>query len=323
MRAWQVRDWCEPEEMVLAEVPEPQPGPGQVAIRVAAAGLNFLDTLMIRGRYQVRPPLPFTPGVEVAGTVVAAGPGAALAPGEPVAAMLDWGGFAETAVAHERSAVRLPDGADPIEGVAIPIVYPTAHVALGLRARVERGECVLVHAGAGGVGLAAIQIAKAWGCRVIATAGSAEKLAVCRDNGADLALDYGDAGWVEAVKDFTSGRGADVVIDPVGGGVTDLSLKCIAWNGRLVVVGFAGGAIPAVAANRLLLKNVGVIGVNWGGYATRQPEVMRTTLNDVVAMWRRGVIRPVVSARYPLADAPRALADLAGRRTRGKVALVP
>jgi NADPH:quinone reductase len=324
MKAWQVREWGPPEAMTLAELPRPTPGPGEILVRVEAAALNFLDTLIIHGRYQVRPPLPFTPGVEIAGEVVEAGAGADIRPGERVCAQIDLGGFAEYALAEAVCALRLPEGTDAAAAVALPVAYGTAHSALGDRARGRAGETVLVHAGAGGVGLASIQIARAWGCRVLATAGGEEKVAICREHGAEQAFDY-DAkeDWLTQVRTATEGRGVDVVIDPVGGAVTERSLRCLAWGARLVIVGFAGGGIASIPANRLLLKNAAAMGVYWGEYKRQQPETMRAVLDDLGAMLARGAIKPVIGRRYPLSEAPRALRDLAERRTVGKAVLIP
>ncbi len=322
MKAWLVKQWCGPEGLEWAETPTPEPKEGQVLIRVAAAALNFLDTLMIQGRYQVKPPLPFTPGVEISGTVERAGAGTDFRPGERVCALLDWGGFAECALAQAGDLIRLPDGVDLVGGAVMPVVYPTAYRALKQRAQLRAGEWVLVHAGAGGVGLAAIQLAKAWGAKVIATAGSAKKVAVCREQGADWALDYSDAGWVEEVKTLTEGRGVNVIVDPVGGDVTDLSMKCLAWEGRIVIVGFASGRIPQIPANRLLLKCAAAMGVSTGDTRAKQQEITRGIFQDLFAMLQKGQIRPLVSRRYPMTEAPQALKDLASRETVGKVVLV-
>lgn len=309
--------------MEFADIPIPEPGRGQVLVRVESAALNFLDTLMIQGRYQVKPPFPFTPGVEVAGTIVYAGAGSRFRLGERVLGNIGHGGFAEYALVDDIKVVPIPDSMTAVEGSAFPTVFPTSYSALRHSAGMRAGEVVLVHAGAGGVGLAAIQLAKAWGGRVIATAGGPEKTVICREHGADLAIDYLSEPWVERVKEFTEGRGADIIYDPVGGEVTDLSLKCLAWGGRLLIVGFAGGRIPAIPANRLLLKSASAIGVLWGERRNRDPELAKAVFADLFAMYERGEIRPVVCREYPLADAPRALIDLSGRNTYGKAVLIP
>ena len=323
MMAWLVRDWGQPEAMDFADIPLPQPGAGQFLLKIEAAALNFMDTLMIQGLYQVKPTLPFTPGVEVAGTVESSGPGSRFQSGDRVCAMVAIGGYAEYVVVADADALLLPSTMSTLEGAVFPVVYPTAHLALRDGARMKAGEIVLVHAGAGGVGLASIQVAKAWGGRVIATAGGADKAQVCRDHGADLAIDYEAGSWVEQVKQFTGGRGADIVVDMVGGEVTEQSMKVLAWRGRLLIVGFAGGRIPALQANRLLLKSASAIGVFWGGLRGKEPEFAQSVLSDLLGMYRNGEIKPVVSKTYPLRDAPRALSDLATRKTYGKVALLP
>lgn len=324
MKAWIVKEWCEPEQMQFAELPTPEPGAGEVRVKVGAAALNFLDTLMVRGRYQVKPAFPFTPGVEVAGIVEAVGPGSRFKPGMRVCGNLSHGGYATHAILIDRTVAPIPDTLDFAEAAALPIVYPTAHLCLRDAGRMQPGETVLVHAGAGGVGLAAIQLARAWGAgRIIATAGSAEKLAVCREHGADEAYDYGSDAWVDQVKQSTAGKGADIIIDMVGGAIAESSLRVLAWRGRLIVVGFAGGIIPNLAANRLLLKSASAIGVFWGETAKREPDLVRAVFDDLFGLLAAGKIRPVVSHRYPLPEAPRAMADLANRKTHGKVVLIP
>lgn len=323
MKAWVVQNWCKPEEMEFADIPVPEVGRGQVLLRVESAALNFLDTLMIQGLYQVKPPLPFTPGVEVAGTIVDVGADSRFSVGDRVLGNISNGGFAEYALVDEIKVVPMPDSMSSAEGSAFPTVYPTSYSALRHSANMRPGEIVLVHAGAGGVGLAAIQLAKAWGGRVIATAGGPEKTSICREHGADLAIDYLVEPWVEKVREFTAGHGADIIYDSVGGDITDQSLKCLAWCGRLLIVGFAGGRIPTIPANRLLLKSASAIGVLWGERRNRDPELAKATFADLFSMYDRGEIKPVVCREYPLADAPSALRDLANRRTYGKVVLIP
>jgi len=324
MKAWVVSQWCEPEQMSFEELPTPEPGSGQVRVKVEAAALNFLDTLMIGGRYQVKPPFPFTPGVEVAGTIEAVGPDSRLKPGMRVCGNVGVGGYASHALLRDSAAAPIPDNLDFAEGSALPIVYPTAHACLRGAGRMQAGETVLVHAGAGGVGLAAIQLAKVWGAgKILATAGSAEKLAVCKAHGADAAFDYGSDAWVDQVKEATGGQGADIIIDMVGGRIAEGSLRVLAWRGRLIVVGFAGGTIPNLAANRLLLKSASAIGVFWGETAKREPQIVKAVFEDLFGLLAQGRIKPVISHRYKLSDAPRAMRDLANRQTHGKVVLVP
>ena len=319
MRAWQVNQWCEPEGMVLGEVPEPVPGPGEVRIRNKAAALNFFDILQIQGKYQVKPPFPFTPGAEVSGVVDAVGEGVTgFQPGDEVMALPEGGGFAECTVVPQGKVFRILAGMPFAEAAAFPVVYHTSWFALHNRARLVAGEWLLVHAGASGVGMSAIQLGKALGSNVLATAGSPEKLEFARRQGADHVFDYRSPTWVEAVKDLTGGRGADVIYDPVGGDVFDLSTKCIASGGRLLVIGFAGGRIPSIATNRILLRNMSVVGVFWGGHVLANQEYSAATQARLVKLWEAGKIRPEVGFRWPLEELPAALKVLAERKVCGK-----
>lgn len=323
MKAWVVRQWCEPEQMVFEDVAIPEPGPNQVRVRVAAAALNFLDTLMIQGKYQVKPAFPFTPGVEFSGVVDAVGDGVRLEPGTPVAGQAWTGGYAEYLVADARSVAPLPLSIDLKVAATMPIVYPTAHLCLRDAGRLRQGETVLVTAAAGGVGLAAIQLARLWGAgRIIALAGSDEKLQICRQHGADVLVDYSQPGWPDAIKSAAP-AGIDVAIDMVGGDVAEQSLRQLAWRGRLIVVGFAGGTIPGLAANRLLLKAASAIGVFWGQTATREPQLARSIFEELFTLLAQGKLQPILSRTYPLAQAPQAMRDLSARRTTGKIVLVP
>jgi NADPH2:quinone reductase len=315
MKAWQVCVWGEPEEMTLADIPVPEPGAGEIRIANRAAAVNFFDILQIQGKYQVKPPFPFTPGAEVSGVVDALGEGVAgFAVGDRVLAAPMGGAFAELTIAPAARVLRIPDGMDFPEAAAMPIVYHTSYFALKQRADLRNGEWLLAHAGASGVGMAAIQIGKAMGARIIATAGSEAKLDFCRSQGAEYAIDYGDGSWVDRVKALTGGRGADVIYDPVGGDVFDLSTKCIAPEGRLLVVGFAGGRIPSIQMNRVLLKDISIVGVHWGPYVHEHPEYLGRAQKELVAMR----VRPVVGKKYRLEEAPVALRDLAERRIMGK-----
>jgi len=324
MRAVVVDRWMEPAELVVREVPEPKVGPGQLGVEVRAAGCNFFDILLVQGRYQVKPPFPFVPGGEIAGVVRDVGPGVAgFAVGDRVLAGVPMGGYAERTSIPAALAHRMPDGMSFEEGAAFPIVYPTSYAGLVYRAALRSGETLLVHAAAGGVGLAAVQIGKALGAHVIATAGGHDKLHVAHAAGADILIDYLEEDFVERVKEFTHGRGADVIYDSVGGDVFDRSLKCIAWNGRLLVIGFASGKIPSVAANRILLKNIAVVGLHWGAYAKHEPERVPEAFAALFSLYAEKKIRPVIFERYPLERAPEALAVLGGRKSYGKVVLVP
>src|SRR5512145_1425569 len=305
MRAVVVDRWMEPSELAVREVPEPAVRPGTLLVEVRAAGCNFFDILMVQGRYQVKPAFPFVPGAEIAGVVREVGDGVrGFAPGDRVFATAGLGGFAEVALAPAAAAYRLPDGMSFAEGAAFPIVYPTAYAGLVFRAALKPGEDLLVHAAAGGVGIAAVQIGKALGARVIATAGGAEKLEIARRAGADVAIDYQSDDWVDAVKQATGGRGADVIYDSVGGDVTDGSLKCIAWNGRLLVIGFASGRIPEVKLNRVLLKNISLVGLHWGAHALHEPARVAETFRALFQLYDARKIRPVVFARHPLGELP-------------------
>jgi len=319
MRAWLVRGWCEPEGMEFAEVDLPEPGAGQVRIRNRAAALNFFDILQIQGKYQVKPPFPFTPGAEIAGVVDAIGPDvAAFQRGDRVLALPQTGGFAEYTVMDASKVFAVPEGMDWAQAAAMPIVYHTSYFALRDRAQLRAGEWLLVHAGASGTGMSAIQLGRAWGARVIATAGSEEKREFARCQGAEYVLDYRGDTWVDEVRALTGGRGADVIYDPVGGDVFDLSSKCIAPEGRLLVIGFASGRIPSIAANRILLKNISVVGVFWGGQVKAHAGYTADTQRALTELWLAGQIRPEVSRTWPLTEVPAALKALAGRSVLGK-----
>jgi NADPH2:quinone reductase len=324
MRAVVVDRWMEPGELRVAEIPAPPVTPGTLGVEVRAAGCNFFDLLMVRGQYQVKPPFPFVPGAELAGVVREVGAGVqGFAAGDRILASTSLGAFAERAVVPAVAAWRMPDQMSFGEGAAFPIVYPTSHAGLVRRAQLRAGETLLVHAAAGGVGLAAVQIGKALGAHVIATAGGADKLAIARAAGADVTIDYRDADWVDAVKRATDGRGADVIYDAVGGDVFDGSMKCIAWNGRLLVIGFAGGRIPEVKLNRVLLKNIAIVGLHWGAHALHEPAAIGETMRALLALYAEKKVRPVIYQTYPLAELPAALAALGGRQTYGKVIVAP
>jgi NADPH2:quinone reductase len=324
MRAIVVDRWQEPKELVARELPDPVPRAGEVVLEVEAAGCNFFDILLVQGKYQMKPAFPFVPGAEVAGVVRELGPGVSgVELGARVFAGLALGAFAERVALPASALHRMPDAMSFPEGAAFPVVYPTSFAALVYRANLRAGETLLVHAAAGGVGIAAVQIGKALGARVIATAGGADKLDVARRAGADEAIDYSRGDWVEAVKRATNGRGADVIYDPVGGEIFDGSMKCIAWNGRLLVIGFASGVIPEVKANRILLKNISVVGLHWGAYAQHEPERVPEVFAGLAKLYDEGHVRPVIFGTYSLDEVPQALEALAGRATFGKVIIAP
>ncbi len=320
MRAWQVHAWGEPETMRLEVIANPSPAAGQVLIRNRAASLNFYDLLQIRGQYQVKPPFPFAPGGECAGVVEAVGEGVThVRPGDRVLAVPYTGCMAEFVVAAAPVTFPMPPSMSFAEASAMTVVYQTSFFALRDRGQLRAGEWLLVHAGASGVGMAAIQLGKAWGARVIATAGSAEKLAFSLAQGAEFALDYNDPAWVDEVKRITGGKGAGVIYDPVGGDVFDSSTRCIAPLGRILVVGFASGRIPSVAANRILLKNMSVVGVLWGNQFAANPEYGAATHAELSRLYESGRIKPVVARSYAMEELVEAFRAMASRNVLGKV----
>ena len=319
MRAVQLERLEGPEGLKLVQLPEPEAG-DQVLIDVVAAGVGFPDLLLSKGQYQMKPEVPFVPGLEVAGVVRRAPAGAGVKEGERVMAFTMLGGWAETVAAPPHLTFRVPEGWSFEAAAGTVMNYHTAHFALHRRGRLKAGETVLVHGAAGGVGTASVQVAKGAGARVLAVVSSEEKAEVARGAGADEALlSTGD--WVSQVKRATGGRGADVVMDPVGGDVFDLSLKCLAPEGRLLVVGFAGGRIPEVKTNRLLLKNVDVVGVAWGAFVMQEPALTAEIARALAALADQGVVKPVVGQVFPLERAAEALRALESRRATGKVVL--
>ncbi|MEW2624693.1 NADPH:quinone oxidoreductase family protein [Streptomyces sp. NPDC048106] len=313
MQAWQVHENGEPSEVMrLAETEPPVPGDGQVLLRVRAANVNFPDALLCRGQYQVRPPLPFTPGVEICGET---------GDGRRVLATpaLPYGGFAEYAVADAAALLPAPETLDDAEAAALHIGYQTGWFGLHRRARLEAGETLLVHAAAGGVGSAAVQLGKAAGATVIGVVGGAEKAAAARELGCDVVVDRHAQDVIAAVKEATGGRGADVIYDPVGGEAYAQSAKLAAFEGRIVVVGFASGTIPAPALNHALVKNYSVLGLHWGLYNTRNPELVRHCHERLTGLAARGAIKPLVSERVPLGGAAAAVQKVADGRSTGRI----
>lgn len=309
-----------PDGLQMADLPAPTAGPGQVVVGVRACGVNFADTLLVQGKYQEKPPLPFIPGAEIAGDVLAVGEGVeGLRVGQRVAALCEMGGFAERVAVTAERCVPLPDPMAYETAAGFLITYGTSHVGLAHRAKLQAGETLLVHGAAGGVGLAAVEIGALLGATVIATASSAEKLALTRQYGAAHTIDYTQENFVERVKSITGGHGADVIYDPVGGDVFDQSLRCIAWEGRLLVIGFASGRIPQIPAGLLLVKNASAVGLYWGAYAKRNPQVLSDSLASLFAWHAAGKLKPHISATFPLAETAEALRSLMERRSRGKV----
>jgi NADPH2:quinone reductase len=289
---------------------------------VRAIGCNFADILMTQGKYQLKPPLPFAPGSEVAGVVRAVGPGVtAVAPGTRVLATVPFGAYATQVRARAAQVFALPEAMPFEEAAAFTVIYQTSYFALVVRARVSPGETVLVHGAAGGVGLSALQIAKALGARVLATAGSADKRAFAKEQGADEVFDSREPSWVEGVLRATDGRGADHIYDPIGGDVFDLSLKCIAFGGNLHVIGFASGRIPNCAMNRVMLKNISLVGLHWPAYQQKDPGKVPEAMAALFEMYERRQLGVVVGARFPLERGVEALQEIAQRRIQGKVVL--
>jgi NADPH2:quinone reductase len=322
MRAVLCNQWGGPERLTLGDAPPPVPAAGEVLIAVAAAGVNFADTLIIAGQYQEKPPFPFSPGMEVAGVVEAVGGGVTrVAPGARVIGLTGWGGFAEKVVAREADVFVLPPSMDFVTAAGFPVTYGTAHGALVWRAGLKPGETLLVHGAAGGVGLATVEAGKVLGATVIATAGGPDKLAVAEAHGADHLIDYRREDIRDRVKAVTDGRGVDVVFDPVGGEVFDASLRVAAWGARLVVIGFAAGRVPQIPANILLIKNIAAIGFYWGSYRKHAPELVTAQAAELFDWFEAGKLKPHVSHRLDLARAGEALELLSSRKSTGKVVL--
>ena len=315
-----------PESLRYEDVDAGEPAGGLVRIEVRAAAVNFPDALMVAGLYQSKPELPFVPGFEVSGVVTHAPAESGFQPGDRVMALLDnagltHGGYGQIADASATSVVKMPESMPFDEAAGFTVIFQTGWFGLHRRARLQPGETLLVHAGAGGVGSAAIQLGKAAGATVITTAGSDQKVALCKALGADIALNYKTQDFVDEVNRATAGRGADVIYDPVGGDVYDRSTKCVAFEGRIVLVGFTSGRIPQAAANHVLIKNYSVVGLHWGLYMKRAPELIPVAEKALLDLYLQGKIKTHVSTRLPLKQAPRALAMVAEGKSTGKVVL--
>lgn len=320
MQAMVCKQYGEPHDLVLEQVESPAPGKGEIKLAVHACGVNFLDTLIIKGEYQVKPPMPFTPGVEVAGEVIETGAGVSnVTVGDRVVALADWGGYAEEVVVKAVTAIPLPESMDYVTAAAFPLAYGTSHVALSHRGKLKSGETLLVLGAAGGVGLTAVQLGKLMGANVIAAASTPEKLALTAEKGADHTVNYTEENLRDRVKAITGGKGADVIYDPVGGDMFDQAIRAIAWEGRLLVIGFASGRIPQLPVNLTLVKNCSVVGVFWGAYSRNDPAVLGGSLMQLFAWYNEGKIAPHVSATYTLAQTPDAIASLQNRTAQGKV----
>jgi NADPH:quinone reductase len=324
MRAIRCNQYGPPESLVLETLPDLQPGPGQVVIDVRAASVNFPDVLVIQNKYQMKPELPFTPGSEFAGVVRAVGPDVKrLKAGMRVAAYTAQGAFAEQALASEAACMPLPDDIDFASAAAITLAYGTSHHAVVDRGALKAGETMLVLGAAGGVGLAAVEIGKALGARVIAAASSPEKLALCVEHGADATIDYTSENLRERIKALTDGNGPDVIYDPVGGEYAEPAFRSIGWRGRYLVVGFANGEIPKLPLNLALLKGASIVGVFWGQHIQREPGLASAALQQIFGWIKDGRVRPHVTKRYALEETAAALNDMASRRVSGKIVIEP
>ena len=312
------------EKLTIQEIPKPSPGPGQVLLDVKASSLNFPDVLMAQGLYQVKPPLPFSPGTEMAGVVVETGVDVqGVKTGDRVIAMPGWGGFAEECAVDAGRLIPLPEGMDFDTGAAFLYTYETSLHALRDRGRLQAGETLLVLGAAGGVGLAAVEIGKAMGARVIAAASSEDKLALCKERGADEAINYVSENLRGRINELTGQRGVDIVFDPVGGSYTETALRAVAWGGRLLVIGFAAGDIPKIPINLALLKERSIIGVYWGESIKHDPEGHARNVKQLVEWLAAGKVNPVISERVPLSEAAAAMKRMINRQVKGKIVVLP
>ncbi|MEJ8810378.1 NADPH:quinone oxidoreductase family protein [Variovorax ureilyticus] len=322
MKAVLARRHGPPETLTVEEIDSPVPGKGEVLVTVHASAVNFPDTLIIGNKYQFKPALPFSPGGEVAGTIKSVGPGVeGYAAGDRVIAVCGWGGFAEEVVTDARKLVRLPAGIAMEDAAALVITYGTSHYALQERANIQPGETLLVLGAAGGTGISAIELGKLMGARVIAAASTDEKLALCRQSGADETINYATEDLRERIKALTGGKGVDVVYDPVGGAYTEPALRSMAWKGRYLVIGFTAGEIPRPPLNLALLKGCSIVGVFYGGFSQAEPKRYDMLMQELLGWLAEGRIRPSITARYPLERAAEALRVVADRKATGKIML--
>jgi NADPH2:quinone reductase len=324
MRVAQIFEFGGLDALRLQDVAEPRPGPGEVLIKVRAVGLNFADTLILRNRYQVTPPLPFSPGSEITGIIEAAGAGVTgFKPGQRVVAYTGGNGCREKVVTKASNAVAIPDGVSDEAAAALSVTYGTALHGLKDRGRLQPGETVAVLGAAGGAGLAAVEIAKLMGARIIAVASSEEKLALARAHGADESIDYAAEDLKTRLKALTKPKGVDVFYDPVGGDYAEAGLRAMAWDGRYLVVGFASGAIPCLPLNLVFLKGCAIVGVYWPAFVEREPERHRANMVELLDWCRSGLIAPHIHARFALGETAAALALIEGRKVTGKVIVDP
>ncbi len=324
MKAVMCKEYGMPDTLVIEELPSLRAGKGQVVVTVKACGVNFPDTLIIQGKYQFRPPMPFSPGSEFAGIVREVGEGVThVKGGDRVFAVTTYGGFAQETLVDAARLIPMPPGVDFPVAASFLLTYATSYHALKDRAQLQPGETLLVLGAAGGVGLAAIEIGKQLGARVLAAASSDEKLETCRQHGADETINYASEDMRERIKQLTAGKGVDVVYDPVGGEYSEPALRSIAWKGRFLVVGFAAGDIPRIPLNLALLKGCSIVGVFWGAFTEREPQRSAQNLSELLALLSQGKLKPHISATYPLERAPDALNDMLNRKVQGKVVIVP
>ena len=324
MKAVLCKEYGMPETLVIEEVEPLRAGKWQVVVTVKACGVNFPDTLIIQRKYQFKPPMPFSPGSEVAGIVKEVGEGVTgISVGDHVIASTGWGGFAEEVVVSANKIIPMPAGLDFTIASAFVLTYGTAYHALKDRAQIQPGETLLVLGAAGGVGIAAIEIGKQLGARMIAAASSDEKLEVCRQHGASEVINYTSQDLRERIKEITGGQGIDVIFDPVGGSYTEPALRSMAWKGRFLVIGFAGGEIPRIPLNLPLLKGFSIVGVFWGSFTEHEPQRSAQNLQELMRWLSQGILKPHISATYPLEQASDALYDMLNRKVLGKPVLVP
>jgi len=323
MHAWLCENPTGVDALTWQELPTPEPGAGEVRVAIKAASLNFPDLLIVQNKYQLKPPLPFVPGAEYAGVVEAVGPGVSqLKIGQSVACLAGTGGFGSHVIAQAAQCLPLPDGFSHVDAAAFIMIYATSHHALVDRAQLKAGETVLILGAAGGVGTSAIQIAKAVGARVIAAASTDEKCAFCKTLGADDTINYSSQDLREAIKTLTQGKGPDVIYDPVGGNLAEPAFRSIAWRGRYLVVGFAGGEIPALPLNLTLLKGASLVGVFWGGFAKQEPKASAAAMAELVRWYAAGKIKPAIDRTMPMQELKAAYARMGSREVKGKLVLV-
>ncbi len=324
MQAVLCKQYGLPDTLVVEDIASLKPAPGQVIVSMKAAGVNFPDVLIIQGKYQMKPPMPFSPGTEVAGVVKAVGEGVKHPqPGDAVIAYAGYGGYAEEVAVDARACIPMPSGVDFKVAASFMMTYGTSYHALKDRAQLKAGETLLVLGAAGGVGSAAVELGKFLGARVIAAASSDDKLEACRRLGADASINYSNEDLRAGVKRITEGKGVDVVYDPVGDKFTEPAMRDMAWGGRYLVIGFAGGDIPKIALNLPLLKGFSIVGAFWGNFTQKEPRKNEANVRELLGWIAGGRLKPLVSAVYPLSQAARALKDVTERKVKGKVVLVP